>query len=283
MHSTRYELDTVPAPVHAMATGIESLLPGAMAPLTWTTAGAAVEFAVRITCCSTLSVLPWPRPGREWVMCGLVDGRAVLDADVLDEAARRMREHPRRTSLRASRARRTAERRGDSVLAYANAMRDGRAAQVMSERTVDDLLLTASRLLDVLFRALADHAGAALAVRVNRGGVATGADVARCLDLDRPLPLWFVGGPGPDARAGVRPGQAGTAAGVAASELKATVDELGRRWADTHALDEGDDVAFLRWEELPEVAGGRIDAAECHERVSRRQAQFAACAGKLAS
>lgn len=283
MHPMRYELDTVPAPLHPTTAGVVTLLPGVVAPLTWTSAGAAVEFALRIACCSTLPLLPWPRPGREWAMSGLVDGRGVLDADVLDEAARRIGEHPRRTALRAARARRAAERRGDAVLAYATAMREGRAGQVMAERTVDDLLLTSSRLLEVVFRALADHSGAALATRVSRGEVATGADVAGCLDLDRPLPLWHVEDPGRAPSDGGRPGPAGVAVGIAASELKATVDELGRRWSDTHALDVAGDVAFLRWDELPEVAGGRVDAPDCNDRVARRKAEFAAFAGRVAS
>lgn len=285
MAPTRYELDTAPAPVRSTSAGISTLLPGPVAPLTWTTAGAAIEFAMRIACCSTLPLLPWPRPGREWAMTALVDGRGVFDADLLDEATLRIAEHPRRTALRAARARRAAERRGDAGLVLATAMRDGRSFQVMSERTVDDLLLTSSRLLDVLFRVLADHAGTSLVGRVSRREVATGADIASAVALDRPLPLWQLEAPGAGVTrtVGERPGPAGAAAAIAAAELKATVDELGRRWSETPALDAGVDVAYLRWDELPEVAGGRIDAAGCHERVSRRKAQLTECSSEHAS
>jgi len=79
MAPTRYELDTAPAPVRSTSAGISTLLPGPVAPLTWTTAGAAIEFAMRIACCSTLPLLPWPRPGREWAMTALVDGRGVFE------------------------------------------------------------------------------------------------------------------------------------------------------------------------------------------------------------
>lgn len=283
MHPQRYELDTVPPPLRPATTGISDVLPGVVTPLAWTSAGAAIEYALRIACCSTLPLLPWPRPGYEWAMCGLVDGIAVVDADVLAQAARRVGEHPRRTSLRAARARRNPERRGEADLGYVSAMREGRAGQVMAERTVDDLLITSSRLLEVVFRALADHTGAAFAARVCAGEVHSGDDVARCLALERPLPLWRVE-PGEQARREpVRHGGAGNAALTAASELKATVDELWRRWSETRALDDAADVAFLRWDELPEVAGGRIDAAGCHERVDRRKAEYEACSAGLAS
>ncbi|MFN8104018.1 MAG: hypothetical protein U0U69_06120 [Acidimicrobiia bacterium] len=283
MHPQRYELDTVPPPLRPTTTGVSALVPGVVAPLTWTSAGAAVEYALRIACCSTLPLLPWPRPSREWVMSGLVDAIAVVDDEVLAQAARHVIEHPRRMSLRAARARRNPERRGEADLAYVSAMRDGRMGQVMSERTVDDLLLTSSRLLEVVFRALADHTGATLAAGVSRGAVATGEDVARCLDVGRPLPLWHVDKPQPARNEGDRRGPAASACVLAAAELKATVDELGRRWSDTRALEVADDVAFLRWDELPEVAGGRIDAAGCQDRVTRRKADLAACSAGLAS
>lgn len=277
MPPTRYELDTVPVPLHRTTAGVSALLPGVVAPLTWTSAGAAVEYALRITCCSTLALLPWPLPGRDWAMSGLVEGRAVVDADVAAQAARRVTEHPRRVSLRATRARRSAERSGEAALSYATSLRNRRVGQVMADRTVDDLLLTSSRLLDLVFRALADHTGATLARAVTEGEFRSGEDVGAGLDIGRPLGLWFVPATTESRGGPPGPGPAGDAVAIAAAELRATVDELGRRWSDTRALDGPDDVGFLRWEELPEVAGGRIDALECHSRVSRRKAECAAC------
>lgn len=281
MHPTNHEPTeaSVPRPTRATTTGVETVIPGAVVPLTWTSAGAAVEFAVRIACCSALPLLPWPRPGQEWAMCGLAEGVAVLDEHVLAEAASSAAEHPRRLSLRAARVRRDGARRGDADLAYATAVRDGRSRQVMAERTVDDLLLTSSRLLEALFRSLADHARTALAHRVSSGQVSTGADVARCLEIPRALPLWGVPATVGGVGLGSAPRAAADAAVMVAGELEATVGELGRRWVETRALDAPEDVAFLRWDELPEVAGGRMGAPWCNDRVARRRARFEEIAG----
>jgi len=280
-----YELDTSPQPPHVMADGISTVLPGVVTPLAWTTGGAAYEYSLRIALCSSLQLLPWPPPDCTWALCALADGRAHLNRDAFVQAADRATDHPRMTVLRAARVRRSTERNGAADSALAGALREGRLRQVATRRSADDLLLSASRLLELLFRCLAHHSAASLAAAVAERRLRDPGSLAAAVSLPRPLPLWGVeADPAADATAGsasqeLRP--LADAVAVAASELAATIDELAARWAADGLVGSPEEVAFLRYEELPEVDGDRMSRAEFAARTERRRKELTACASLL--
>ena len=249
------------------------------APLAWTCAGPAAEFALRSALCGSLAVVAWPALGVDWAVLadtghGVVARRSLLDGAV---AAANGRRGLRRRAARAARA---ADAAAPADAALITALREGRLRSTLSERTDGDLLMTVNRLRELLFRVWSHHASAAAATAFGAGApgaspVRDDAGLAAVFDLPQPLPLWRTGA---DTASAVVPDKADPRrphaenVRAAAVEIRTLVDDLARRCADAGVLADPADVDGLLWDELPDVVAGRMSAVDVADRVARRRA-----------